>query len=348
MKHFMRAILSGVLSLLAYSLQAQQPVAVQTGTEPGGVPSSGGYKPPALSLMELVEHDSVLRDGLMAYARSGDKDSFRKAVFNAAQTGNIGAELFLGEQYIPEQCTFEINQDVPHCGKNGNEPPRVVFRQNLLGIEASYEEAARWLEKASAHGSGEASEVLAQLITRMQANGHGTSYTTPDSARFHALARSQGFDVELISAICYKLVPGASGIRLGPLPALGPGEPSMQPFTDQELAALSSSGVSGSLLYDGGTGSGESVLLSRPEGPVVHIRVILDHDPGHEVLLPIPAHRDVIYLQRGDTFLAFPSGGQNLPRFLALMPGSSTDPQMSVMKQLMDGAHTGGFCTRFP
>jgi hypothetical protein len=348
MKHFMRAILSGVLSLLAYSLQAQQPVAVQTGTEPGGMPSSGGYKPPALSMMELIQHDSVVHDALMTYARSGDKDSFRKTVLSAAQSGDVGAELFLGEQYIPEQCTFEINQDVPHCGKSGNEPPRVIFRQNPLGIEASYEEAARWLEKASAHGSGEASEVLAQLITRMQANGHGTSYTTADSVRFHALARSQGFDVEPILATCYKLVPGVSGIRLGPVPALGPGEPSIQTFTDQELAALSSSGISGSLLYGGGAGNGDSVLLVRPEGPTVHIRVILDHDPGHEVLLPIPAHRDVIYVQRGETFLAFPGGGPNLPRFLSLMPGSGTDPQVSLYKQVMDGGHTGGFCTRFP
>jgi len=72
----------------------------------------------------------------------------------------------------------------------------VVFRRNPLGVEAFYEEAVHWLQKASAQGSGEASEVLAQLITRMQANGHGTSYTVADSDRFHALARSQGFDVE--------------------------------------------------------------------------------------------------------------------------------------------------------
>jgi TPR repeat protein len=72
----------------------------------------------------------------------------------------------------------------------------VVFRRNPLGVEAFYEEAVHWLQKASAQGSGEASEVLAQLLTRMQANGHGTTYTAADSDRFHALAYSQGFDVE--------------------------------------------------------------------------------------------------------------------------------------------------------
>ena len=340
----MRAIPICVLLLLAYSLQAQQPVVVQRGTGTGGMPSSGGYKPPALSLMELLKSDSVLRDALMAFARSGDKDSYRKAVLSAAQAGDVGAEFLLGEQYIPEQCPSEINQDVPRCGKSG-----VIFRQNLLGLDASYEEAARWLEKASAQGSGEASEVLAQLITRMQANGHPTSYTVADSARFHALARSQGYDVEPISADCFKLTPGGTGISIGRPPGpLAVGEPLTLPFTDQEVAALNGSGVSGSLFKGGGAGNGESVLLMRPEGPVAHIRVILDHDPGHEVLLPIPAHRDVIYVQRGETFLAFPSGGENLPRFISIMPASASNPEILLYVQLMDGRHTGSYCTRFP
>ena len=52
------------------------------------------------------------------------------------------------------------------------------------------------------------------MITRMQANGRGTSYTAADSARLHALARSQGFDVEAISVTCYTLTPGGSGLSL--------------------------------------------------------------------------------------------------------------------------------------
>jgi hypothetical protein len=342
-----RGLLYALLSC-SFLLEAQQPVAVQIGTEQNGLPSSGGYKPSSLSLTQLLESDRVLQEGLMSFARSGDSKSFRDTVVSAADRGDVGAELLLAEQYIPEQCGFEINQDVPHCGKNGNEPPHVVFRRNPLGIEASYEEAARWLEKASAQGSGEASEVLAQLITRMQTNGHGTSYTAADSARFHALARSQGYDVEQISATCYKLTPGGTSIRQRLLPGLVVGQQPEKPFTEEELAALNKAGVSGSLLYEGGAGGGDSSLLMRPEGSVAHVRVILDHDPGHEVLLPIPAHRDVIYLQRGDTFLAFPGNGPNLPRFLSLTPGTTTDPEILISTQMMDGGHSGGSCTRFP
>ena len=64
---------------------------------------------------------------------------------------------------------------------------------------------------------------------------------------------------------------------------------------------------------------GDSVLLMRPEGPVARVRIILDHDPGYEVLLPLPARRDVVYVQQGDRFLAFPGEGANLPRFISLL-----------------------------
>jgi len=298
--------------------------------------------------MQLLENDPVPGNAMMAYMRTGDGTAFRTTIMDAAQAGDIGAELFLAEQYIPEECTFEPNQDVPRCGKNGNEPPTLVFRKNPLGIEASYGDAIRWLEKASAQGSGEASEVLAQLITRMQTNGVGTSFTVADSDRLHALARSQGFDVEAISATCYKLTPGGKGIKLGQLPGLVIDDPPTKPFTDQELADLEKSGISGSLLYGGGAGNGDSTLLSRPQGGAAHVRIILDHDPGYEVLLPIPAHRDVIYVQRGVTFLAFPSEGPNLPRFLSIQPLGKPATQISLFIQSMDGAHAGGFCTRFP
>ena len=66
------------------------------------------------------------------------------------------------------------------------------------------------------------------------------------------------------------------------------------------------------------------------------------------MLLPIPAHRDVIYVQRGDSFLAFPSDGPNLRRFISLEPYSPPASQISISIQTMDGAHAGGFCTSLP
>ena len=179
-------------------------------------------------------------------------------------------------------------------------------------------------------------------------NRHGTHYTVEDSTRFHALARSQGFDVEAISVTCYKRVPAGSGITLGRLPGLIVGEQPKEPFTPEELKALDKAGITGSLLYGGGSEGGDSVLLMRPEGPRVNVRIILDHDPGSEVLLPMPAHHDAIYAQRGDEFLAFPNGGNVMPRYINLEPQTQDTPQVSVFIQAMDGGHSGGFCNRFP
>jgi hypothetical protein len=331
-------------ALFVAHLPSQQPVALQRSTEHSGMPSSGGYHPPALSLTELLECDRVMSEALMSFMRTSDSAAYKAAVFKAAKAGDLAAELLLAEQSIPEQCTFEPNQDVPHCGKNGNEPPHVVFRKNPLGIEASYEEAAKWLEKASGQGSGEASEVLAQLITRMNSNGHGTIYTVAESTRLHALARSQGFYVEAISVSCYKLLPGRHGITVERSPGIVVGEPPREPFTQEEVRTLSNAGFSGSLLYGGTTGGGDSVLLMRPEGPVVHVRIVLDHDPDAEVLLPMPAHHDEIYIQRGDQFLAFPSGGSVLPRFITIVSRKEPAPQVSVFTQSIDGAYSGGSC----
>ena len=344
----LQLVLLSITSAMVSAAVGQQPVPVQKVVQQNGMPSAGGYQAPSTSLMRLLESDRAMNDALMTYARTGGKSAYRASVLKAAQEGNLAAELVLAEQYIPEQCTFEPNQDVPNCGKTGNEPPHVVFRTNPLDIQASYEDASKWLEKASAQGSGEASEVLAQLITRMEANGHHTSYTAADASHFHALARSQGFDVEAISVTCYRLRPGGSEITVGRLPGLIVGNEPSEPFTSAELKALSASGISGSLLYGGGSGGGDSILLSRPEGPTVNVRIILDHDPGSEVLLPMPAHHDEIYVQRGAQFLGFPNGGKVLPRFIKLEPQSADTPQVSVSTQTMDGAHSGGFCTRFP
>lgn len=344
----MKQVLLPITLALVSSAVSQQLAAVQRIPQQNGMPSSGGYEPSSTSLVQLLESDHAMNDAWMTFARTGDKGAFRATVLKASQEGDLVAELLLAEQYIPEQCTLEPDQDVPHCGKSGNEPPHVVFRTNPLGIDASYEEASKWLEKASAQGSGEASEVLAQLITRMKANGHDTPYTMADSAHFHALARSQGFDVEAISVTCFRRDSGGSSITPGRLPGLIVGNQPTEPFTPEELHALYEAGFSGSLVYGGRSSGGDSVLLSRPEGPRVNVRIILDHDPGSEVLLPMPAHHDEIYVQRGDQFLAFPSGGKVLPRFINLEPQTSDTPQVSVFTQAMDGGHSGGFCTRFP
>lgn len=124
------AILNRVLLSIAFvlcrSAISQQPVVIQRTDYQNGMPSSGGYVAPANSLMQLMEHNQTMSQALMKFAGDGDRDAFRATVLGEAEKGNLAAELTLAEQYIPEQCTFEPNQDVPHCGTSGDEAPRVV------------------------------------------------------------------------------------------------------------------------------------------------------------------------------------------------------------------------------
>jgi hypothetical protein len=316
-------------------------------------PTSGGYMPPALSLESLVATDKAISDAVTGYGRYGDTPSFRAAIQSAAASGDVGAQLFLGEQYIPEQCPMDPDHDVPGCSPNGKHNPKVIFRANLLDLPASYEDAIQWLARASAQGSGEASEILAQLITRMLSNSYPTSYTQADSAVLHALARSQGFDVEPLSVSCYQLTPAASERTEDLTFVVPPRRPlkaeaaPLEPFTNQELQIMQAAGATGTLHFEAETSGDESSLLSRPAGPSAHIRVILDHDPGQEIHLPIPAHHDVIYLQRGDRFFSLPADLPTLPRFISIMPQHAETKQVSVFVQQVSGDYSGTLCARF-
>lgn len=317
-----------------------------------GVPTSGSYTPPALSLDSLLASDKTISEAKLAYAQSGDSTTFRRVVQSAAVRGNLAAELLLAEQYIPEQCAQDPDHDVPNCGAHGKHNPKAIFGTNSLDVPASYEDACEWLERASGQGSGEASEVLAQLITRMLSNGHPTTYTAADSTRLHALARSQGFDVEPISVSCFQLTRAAPESAqdltfVAPQRRVLSSEP-MQPFSADELQLLEYSGAHGTLHFQATTSGSESVLLSRPAGPPATIRIILDHLPSHEIHLPIPAHHDVIYLQRADdVFTMLPSDVPILPRSLAITPQRADEQQVAIYIQQMSGAFSGSFCARF-
>lgn len=338
----LRAIPTLAILLCALPSSAQR----EETTVPGQ-PTSAGYKPPALSLESQLQSDAVLSNAIMAYAHTGDSATFRQTIESAANSGDIGAELVLAGQYTPEPCTFAPDHDPPNCPQGKNPPDS--FNRTVLKIPASYDNAAQWLTRASAQGSGEATEMLAQLITRMLANNHPTSYTAADSTRLHALARSQGFNAEQIVVSCYRLSTSTPTLTVaGPLPQpLLHEKPPAQSFSEAELHQLQTSGTHGTLRFSGAAGDGDSLLLSLPEGPVVHIRIILDHAPTREIHLPIPDRHDVIYLQRGDRILAFPPNLPALTRTLSITPPHPDLPQVSAFIQNLNGSFSGSPCGIF-
>jgi hypothetical protein len=318
------------------------------------LPTSAGYKAPGPSLKTLFESDEKLKNAIMKYAATGNAEAYRKFIETEASAGNVGAELLLGSMYIPEQCTFQPNRDAPHCGEDGNEKPNFSFRANSLGIPPSYEEAAHWLDRASAQGSGEASERLAQLITRMLANRHDTTYTIADSTRLHALARTQGYDAEPLTVTCYRLTKS----RESNLKVLNEPDPQnrAQPLygkwppnlSSSQLSALKAAGTQGTLTWAGGSGVGNGDSLGeRAEGPQTNVAMIIDHSPSHEIHLPLPARHDAIYVQRGDDFVLLPPGTPTLPRIISVMPNPAETGRVSIYAQNADATFSGGCSSVF-
>jgi hypothetical protein len=319
------------LLLSAIRLSAQLPLQY-----PGGTPTPGDYKPPALSFFPLINSDKLFAQALSDFQRTHDSAAYLKAIQSADAAGDMGIGLLLAENYVPDRCHSEPDRDYPNCA-NQEAPPK----PHPFNITPSYEEAAKRLERLSAQGSGEASEVLAQLITRMLAIGHSTTFTAADSARFHALARSQGFDMQRIEIHCYRNYGGD-----GPLHITGVPTPAVQ-LTSDQLRKLRDLGLHGELALQGEPTIGTRTILSHPDGPTTHIAVILDHHPEHEVHLRLPVHGDAIYVQRGDAFVLLPKDAPTLSRTISIMPGVEATQQIMLYAQNIDGIYTGGFCARW-
>jgi hypothetical protein len=160
---------SGLLALIAaLALQAQGPAV----SLPPATPSPGSYHPPKLTLEALTEADQDFQQHFFSLLQTGDKAAFRAYIEGRAKNGDLLAEFMLGEQYIPPECPFakmQAAQNLCEAEKSS--------RPNPLGIDPSFADAISWLSKASDQGSGDASEILAQLIDRVIASGDATAHT---------------------------------------------------------------------------------------------------------------------------------------------------------------------------
>jgi hypothetical protein len=289
---------------------------------------SGAYVPPQLTLERLMQDDPTF-SGIGLWTLAADPAEFRATVEKHAAAGKLVAQMLLGEAYIPRECTDLPLKTAPaDC-------PDDVGQDNLLGLTRSFDSAVHWLTLASKQGSGEASEVLAQVMERAIKSGQ-SGYTMADVAHFHAVARSQGFDLQDAWYSCYRLDTRGPTDRL----VMADTQPEYQ-FTSQELAALHSSGASGTIRWGGTSEAGTSTLMRHPEGPKVRIRVIVSRPVGHEVLVPIGDRVDVIYLQQGDRVVTMPATYPALRRTVAFRPGTAEQAGGAVFQSL-DGTFTGG------
>ena len=293
----------------------------------------GGYRPPPTLERSLIE-DPAFSDAMTKFYASGDQAGFRAFIEKQAAGGNLLAEIFLGAAYIPPECTFLPFKNAPaDCP---NDPPA----GNSLGLTRSFEEATHWLKLASGQGSGEASEILAQVMERAVRSSASTKYQMTDVAHYHAIARAQGYDLQDVEYSCYSLDEGRPADRLTMA-----NTPTSAKFLlpPQELDALHAEGASGTLSWRTTADQSVTVILRHPEGPKVHIRVILAHAVSREIAIPLPNRVDATFLQIENRIVTVPSSYPKIARVMVLQQSTKGDAGRAAF-QSIDGTFANG-CT---
>jgi hypothetical protein len=283
---------------------------------------------PLPTLFQLLQKDPTF-GGANLYYLAADKANFRATLEKQAASGNLVAQMMLGEAYIPPECTFLPYKTAPaDCPQD---PPN-----NSLGLTRSFDVAIQWLTLASEQGNGEASEILAQLIERVIKSPTPSHYQMADVAHYHALARSQGYDLQDVEYFCYTLDPSHPADRLAMAKTSTKYE-----FTQQELDALHAAGAAGTLTWRVLSAPSITTLLRHPEGPKFRTRVILGRPPSKQILVPMADRIDVVYLQQGDHVVTIPSTYPAIRRKISFRPPTAEEGAGAGI-QAIDGSFSHG------
>lgn len=217
-----------------------------------------------------------------------------------AETGDKRAQLFLGHAYANE---------------------------NSIVRHPDYQEAMKWLKRASSQGSGEASAGIAELCEQ----GHGVPKSPVDAKVWWDLAAKQGYDQQELDLHCFVHESGRGRLTCTPL-SDGSGCP-----TPIEMAALRATGLTGVLRPSGGG-------VRHRLGPKARALIILDHRITSEVRLKQPRHASVIYVQQRTGWLLLPENAPLLDRPIILSSQSDAPRFTLEGVQDVDGSVTSGGC----
>jgi hypothetical protein len=223
-------------------------------------------------------------------------------------------------------------------------PPKIIPSKDTSPLSnifpPSYSEALKWLTLASSHDSGEASELVAQIILRMLDEHQASTYTAIDAAHYRRLAVQQDYDLEDASVRCLRLTHTPQTLT-----CINAHVPGSCPTPD-EMQELRATGLTGTLEPQGAAGGSMTRFTMHPGGPPARAIVIIDHNVDAEQRLPLPRHASTIYVQQAKGWLALPKDGPVLNRDIVLMPGQDALNATMVYIQNIDGSHSGGSCTR--
>jgi len=295
---------------------------------PGQQVTPDAYTPPP-TLFQLLQTDPSFGGAKLSYL-AADKANFRATLEKQAASGNLVAQMMLGGTYIPPECTFHPYKTAPADCPQDHTPT------NDLGLTPSFDLAIHWLTLASEQGNGEASEILAQVIDRVIHSPTPSRYQVADVARYHALARSQGYDLQDVEYLCYSLDPSHPTDRL-----TMSATPPEYAFAPMELEALHAVGASGTITWRGTSGPDITTLLRHPEGPKFRTRVILGRPPSKPILVPMADRVDVVLLQQGDRVTTIPAAYPAIRRKISFRPPAAEEGAGAGFQQI-DGHFSVG------
>jgi hypothetical protein len=273
------------------------------------------YRAPEASLAGAP--DTPERMAAIAPLWQGKVDEALPKLRQLAENGDIPTELFLGKLYQ---------------------------RQSKLPIPADPQTALHFYTLASQHGSGEASELIAEMIEEKQISG---TLTNANADFWRTKARQQGWKQQRLSAYCFDWIHGTEPLHCEKLPSPPasmkmPPETESQCPTEEEMASLRQRGMTGMIRQNGGA-------LRLGAGPRARALLILDHPVASEADLKEPDSASVIYIQTPDKrWRMLPPNAPLLDRFLILAPNRPDYMErMTLSSQAVDGSLSGGACSQF-
>jgi hypothetical protein len=273
------------------------------------------YRAPEASLAGAA--DTPERMAAIAPLWQGKIDEALPKLRQLAENGDIPTELFLGKLYQT---------------------------QSKLPIPADPRTALHFYTVASQNGSGEASELIAEMVEQNQisetlSNGNADFWRTK--------ARRQGWKQQRLSAYCFDWIHGAEPLHCEKLPnppasMKMPPEVEPQCPTEDEMASLRRQGMTGMIRQNGGA-------LRLDAGPRARALLILDHPVSSEADLKEPDSASVVYIQNSENrWRMLPPDAPLLDRFLILTPNRPDYMErMTLSSQAVDGSLSGGACSRF-
>jgi hypothetical protein len=276
-------------------------------------PHAKEYRAPELSLAGAKDTPEVM--SAIALLSHGDVDKGVTALKRLADAGDVISDLLLGNIYR---------------------------RKGNLPIPPNPAEALRYYRMASRAGSGEASELIAEMIegkeVQVQPDG--------DAAAWRAVAAKQGWVEQKIEAICFDWFHGPDRLRcnsdISPRRDQAiPADISSRCPTDDEMALLWTQGITGVIEYDGGDWEGSNGVQARAI-------LLVDHVIPSEEDLKQPLGTSVIYIQTPENrWRMLPSSAPLLDRFLVLTPENRVSGRMMISAQQVNDAEGQSTCSRF-